>query len=144
MSDDAGKSLLPRYGYSPSTTIDWNAIPVAGEKGDPMVPPTLVQDVASSMVPEDRIVELLTGILRSLLSSMEDARGVSANFDVHNRAALRCTSEVLLTGVAKALFDAQERWLLGKIKTSEVVHAKPAALRTLTLAPTHEARQFLE
>jgi len=32
--------------------------------------------------------------------------------DVHNKAALRCTSDVLLTGIAKALFDAQERWLV--------------------------------
>lgn len=62
---------------------------------------------------------------------------VSANFDVHNSAALRCTSRPLPPRVATALCDAQERRLLGRIKTSEVVHAKPAALRTLTLAHTH-------
>ncbi len=49
------------------------------------------------------------------------ATGVSATFDLHNIAALRCASGLELTSAARTLFDAQERPLLGKIKALEVV-----------------------
>jgi hypothetical protein len=46
---------------------------------------------------------------------------VSATFDLHNLAALRCTSGLGLNSAARTLFDAQEHPLLGKIKALEVV-----------------------
>jgi len=46
---------------------------------------------------------------------------VSATFDLHNLAALRCTSGRGLISAARTLFDAQEHPLLGKIKALEVV-----------------------
>jgi len=45
----------------------------------------------------------------------------AASFDLHNLAALRCTTGLGLTSAARTLFDAQERPLLGKIKALEVV-----------------------
>ena len=46
---------------------------------------------------------------------------VSASFDLHHNAAIRYTSEPVSTSVAMALFDAQKRLLLEKIKALEVV-----------------------
>ena len=45
----------------------------------------------------------------------------AASFDLHNLAALRCTSGLGLISAARTLFDAQEHPLLGKIKALEVV-----------------------
>jgi hypothetical protein len=45
----------------------------------------------------------------------------AASFDLHNLAALRCTSGRGLISAARTLFDAQEHPLLGKIKALEVV-----------------------
>ncbi len=46
---------------------------------------------------------------------------VSASFDLHHNAAIRCTSGPASTSAAMALFDAQKRLLLEKIKALEVV-----------------------
>ncbi len=45
----------------------------------------------------------------------------AASFDLHHNAAIRYTSEPVSTSVAMALFDAQKRLLLEKIKALEVV-----------------------
>jgi len=42
-------------------------------------------------------------------------------FDLHHNAAIRYTSEPVSTSAAMALFDAQKRLLLEKIKALEVV-----------------------
>jgi len=42
-------------------------------------------------------------------------------FDLHNNAAIRCTSGRGPTSAARVVFDAQEHPLLGKIKVPEVV-----------------------
>ena len=67
---------------------------------------------------------------------MTRTRGVSATFDLHNPAALRCTSGLELTSAARTLFDAQEHPLLGKIRAPPVVQLKLATLRTSTPALT--------
>jgi len=45
----------------------------------------------------------------------------AASFDLHHNAAIRYTSEPVSTSAAMALFDAQKRLLLEKIKALEVV-----------------------
>jgi len=42
-------------------------------------------------------------------------------FDLHNNAAIRCTSGRGPTSAVRVVFDAQEHPLLGKIKVPEVV-----------------------
>ncbi len=60
-------------------------------------------------------------VAESALTSTQRADLVSATFDLHNLAALRCTSGLGPTSAARTLFDAQEHPLLGKIKALEVV-----------------------